>query len=107
MADKLVRVTDLTGKEDHPDKFAQIVLRSGPGIDKALSLDVLPEELGAIDEAGDIYVIEVKMPGDTVGREMVVTLKEVQAKLVPQGKKLDDLLEAARFLRGRRPLNSR
>jgi hypothetical protein len=35
---------------------------------------------------------------------MVVTLKEIQAKIVPQGRKLDDLLGDARFLRGRRPL---
>jgi hypothetical protein len=95
--------SDLTGKEDEPEKFAQLVFRSGPGIDKAIAFDVLPEEVGDVDEAGDIFVIELKLPGDAVGRELVVTLKEVQAKLVPQGQKLDQLLENARFLRGRRP----
>lgn len=96
--------SDLTGKEDEPEKFAQLVIRKGPGIEKALALDVLPEEVGDLDEADNIYVVELKLPGDYQAREIVVTLKEFTDKVVtPSGKKLEDVIEGARFLRGRRP----
>lgn len=95
--------SDLTGKEDEPEKFAQLILRRGPGVDKPLALDVLPEEVGNLDEAADIFVVELKLPGEFQSREIVVTLQELTNKVVPKGKKLEDLIEGARFLRGRRP----
>jgi hypothetical protein len=96
--------SDLTGKEDEPEKFAQLIIRKGPGIDKALALDVLPEEVDDIDEADGVYVVELKLPGDFQARELLVTIKEFTDKVVtPSGKKLEDVIEGARFLRARRP----
>jgi hypothetical protein len=71
--------------------------RQGPGA------DVLPKEIGDLDEASDIYVVEVKLPGDYQSREVVVTFKEFTDKIVPKDKKLEDVIEGGRFLRGRRP----
>src|SRR3954454_21905811 len=92
--------SDLTGAEGDPAEFCTLVIRSGPGIDKALAFDALPSEVGDIDAAKDIYVVEIRQPGETQGVQIVCTLKELSTKVVPQGKTLNELIEAARFLRG-------
>src|SRR5689334_6078869 len=95
--------SDLTGKESDPEDFGSLVIRRGPGIDKALAFDVLPEEVGDLDNAPDVYVVEYKAPGALQAVEIVCTLKELTEKVVPKGKSLEDLTSDARFLRGRRP----
>jgi hypothetical protein len=50
---------------------------------------------------------KVRRPGETQGVQIVCTLKELSSKVVPQGKTLDQLIEAARFSRGRRASNGR
>lgn len=95
--------SDLTGKEGEPEDFGTLVIRKGPGIEKAIAFDVLPEEVGDLDSAPDVYVVEYKAPGAVQGVEVVCTLKELTEKVVPKGKTLEQLTEDARFLRGRRP----
>jgi hypothetical protein len=98
--------SDLTGREDDPEKFGTLVIRKGPGIDKAIAFDVLPEEVGDLDAAPDVYVVEYKAPTAVAAVEVVCTLKELSEKVVPKGKSLDELTNDARFLRGRRPGSS-
>jgi hypothetical protein len=95
--------SDLTGVEDDPEKFGSFIIRRGPGIEKAIVWDVLPEEIGDLDAAPDVYVVEYRAPGAMNGEEIVCTLKELAKKVVPDGKTLDELTDAARSLRGRRP----
>lgn len=94
--------SDLTGKEDEPEKFGSFIIRKGPGIERAIALDVLPEEIGPLTEAADVFVVEYRQPGG-VSEEIIVTLKELTDKVVPKGKMLDDITDTARSLRGRRP----
>jgi hypothetical protein len=82
--------SDLTGAEDEPDKFGSLVLRSGPGIERPVAWDVLPEEIGEL----------------TPAQEIVCSRKELTDKVVPKDKSLDELTDAARSLRGR-PRGSR
>ena len=67
---------------------------------------VLPEEVAELDEAPDVYTVEYRPPGIVRlngSQEKVITLKELTEKVIPKGMKLDDLIEAARNLCGRRP----
>ena len=98
--------SDLTGAEDEPDKFGSLVLRSGPGIERPVVWDVLPEEIGELTPAPDVFVVEYKAPGMAAGQEIVCTRKELTDKVVPKDKSLDELTDAARSLRGR-PRGSR
>lgn len=95
--------SDLSGVEGDPSEFCTLVLRSGPGVDRALAFDVLPQEVEGITAAPDIFVCEIRRPGEVNAETVVCTLKELTSKIVPKDKSLDDILETARSLRGRRP----
>jgi hypothetical protein len=97
------KCSDLTGKEDEPEKFGSLIVRRGPGVDRPITLDVLPEEIGDIDSAPEVFVVEYREPGAVSALEIVCTLKEFTAKVIPQGMKLEDVLENGRGLRGRPP----
>lgn len=95
--------SDLSGMEGDPSEFGAFVLRSGPGIDRALAFDVLPSEVEGLTPAPDTYVCEIRRPGEVSGETIVCTLKELTTKIVPKDKTFEDLMESARSLRGRRP----
>lgn len=94
--------SDLTGTEADPDDFGSFVLRKGPGIDRAIAWDVLPDEIGDLKDAPDIFSVEYRAADGTL-TEKLVTLKELTEKVIPKGKTLEDLTSEARSLRGRRP----
>lgn len=98
LAVKQVMVSDLTGSEGDPSEFVKFIIRSGPGIEKPVFFDAKPDEIGDIDAAKDIFVVEVN------GSQVVCTLKELASKLkLSEGQTLETLLDNAAFLRGRRP----
>lgn len=94
-------VSDLTGREVEEHQALTLIVRRGPGVDRAVVLDVLPDEVGDLTDANDCYVVELRKHGETTGQEMVVTLKNFKA-IAPDGK-VDELLDNARGLRGRPP----
>lgn len=98
--------SDLSGVEGDPGEFCTFIIRSGPGVDRAVAFDALPSEIEGIQAAPDIFVVEIRKNGEMTGETVVCTLKELTTKIVPKDKTLDDLLEAARSLRGRRPGSS-
>ncbi|MFC8008973.1 hypothetical protein [Streptomyces cinereoruber] len=89
-------VSDLTGTEAPNDEFVTLVVREHPKLDQAVQLDVLPDEIKGLKSAGEIVVLEVKN-GET--KNLVVTLAEFN-KL---HKDIDQILDKAPGLRGRRP----
>jgi hypothetical protein len=78
-----------------------LIIRRGPGIDRPLAIDALPSELQDLDEAPDIYAVEVKTFDGEV-REMLVGIKSLK-KLVADGN-IEALFENAQGTRGRPPL---
>ncbi|WP_235608541.1 hypothetical protein, partial [Frankia casuarinae] len=64
--------------------------------DAPCQLDILPPEVAAMKEAGDIVLCAVRLPGEDQARQFAVTLPEFR-KVVP-----DAALEKARGVRGRR-----
>ena len=94
-------VSDLSGQEVEEHEAVQLIVRRGPGIDKPIALDALPGELSDLDEAVDIYAVEIKhFNGET--KELMVGIKSLK-KLVADGN-IEALFETARSTRGRPPL---
>ena len=102
MAIKQVMVSDLTGYEGDESEFIQLIVRRAPGVDRAIALDVRLEEIGDLNEPGDVCLVELRKNGETTGQELIVTLPEL-SKIAPKGTKIEDVFEKARNLRGRRP----
>lgn len=88
-------VSDISGKEANEDQFVQLTIREHPEIQEPKALDVLPEEIANMKDAGNLVVVEVGSNGDR--KQMIVSLTEFR-KHVP-----DDVVKNARGTRGRRP----
>ncbi|MCA1565856.1 MAG: hypothetical protein LC803_09500 [Acidobacteria bacterium] len=88
-------VSDLTGQEGNETDFVTLTVREHPSITEPKALDVLPDEISDLKDAGNVVVAEVTNNGDK--RQFVVMLADFR-KLVS-----DDVLVKARGIRGRRP----
>lgn len=91
------RVSDLSGTEASDDKFVDLVVRSAPGLEQPVKLDVLREEIKNLKSAGELVILEVGNNGDK--EQLIVTLAEWK-KLSP---KIDEIVANAPGLKGRRP----
>ena len=89
------RVSDLTGVEANEDQFVELVVRSAPGLDQPVKLDVLPDEIKSLKCAGELVVLEVNNGEKS---QLIVTLAEWK-KLSP---KIDEIVANAPGLKGRR-----
>lgn len=87
-------VSDITGKEGDESDFVTLTVREHPAISEPKQLDILPEEIANMKDAGNIVVLEIKN-GET--KQLVVTLAEFR-KIIS-----DEIVEKARGTRGRRP----
>lgn len=87
-------VSDLTGKEAAESEFVTMTIREHPEIDEPKALDVLPDEIAGMKDAGNLVVVEISN-GDK--RQVIYTLTEFR-KVVG-----DDIVKNARGTRGRRP----
>lgn len=92
------KVSDLSGQEAPDAEFAQVIVRQHPKLDQPKALDVLLSELDQFKDAGDLVVLEVRLP-DSGTRELYVRLNDFN-KVTPN---MDDVLRAARGTRGRLP----
>jgi hypothetical protein len=88
-------VSDISGKEAAESEFVTLTIREHPGTDEPKALDILPDEISGLKEAGEIVVLEVGSNGDK--KQMVVTLADFR-KVVK-----DEIVKNARGTRGRRP----
>lgn len=95
MAFKSVRVSDLSGAEGNDEDFVTLVVRRHPKLEEPVQIDVLPDEIKGLKNAGNLVVLEVRN-GDTT--QVVVTENEFN-KLAPN---MDEVLANADGLRGRR-----
>jgi hypothetical protein len=87
-------VSDLTGKEGNESEFVTLTVREHPLLDEPKALDVLPDEVAGLKDAGNLVVLEI---ANGEKRQVVVTLAEFR-KIVP-----DEVVAKARGTRGRRP----
>jgi hypothetical protein len=87
-------ISDLTGTEADKSEFVKLVVRQHPAVDEPKSLDVLPVEIAALKDAGDLVVIEV---ADGQKRQIAVALADFR-KICP-----DEIVRKAPGTRGRRP----
>lgn len=87
-------VSDITGAEGNEADFVVLTVREHPSITEPKALDVLPDEIAALKDAGDIVVLEI---ANGEKRQLVVKLADFR-KLIS-----DDLVKQARGTRGRRP----
>lgn len=95
MAYRSVRVSDLTGVEAPEEEFIEVIVRSAPGLDQPVKLDVLPQEIAGLKTAGEVVVLEVRN-GET--KQVIITHAEFK-KLAPN---IDKVLAEADSIRGRR-----
>ena len=95
MAFRSVRISDLTGQEGSDEDFVTLAVRRYPGLDEAVQIDVLPNEIKGLKSAGDLVVLEVRN-GETT---QIVTTKSEFDKLAPD---MAAVLAKADGLRGRR-----
>jgi hypothetical protein len=88
-------VSDITGHEGPESDFATLIVRRHPEVGEPKSLDVLPDEVKGLRDAPNVVTLELRRNGHT--REFVMLLADFR-KVVP-----DEVVEAARGTRGRRP----
>jgi hypothetical protein len=87
-------VSDITGKEGNEEEFVVLTVREHPEIDEPKALDVMPDEIAGMKDAGNLVVVEVS---NGEKKQLIFTLAEFR-KVVP-----DEVLKKARGTRGRRP----
>lgn len=87
-------VSDITGKEGNEDQFVVLTIREHPEIDEPKALDVMPDEIAGMKDAGNLVVVEVS---NGEKKQLIFTLTEFR-KVIS-----DDVVKAARGTRGRRP----
>jgi hypothetical protein len=87
-------VSDITGKEGNEDEFVVMTVREHPEIDEPKALDLLPEEIAGMKDAGNLVVVEVS---NGEKKQLIFTLTEFR-KVIS-----DDIVKKARGTRGRRP----
>lgn len=88
-------VSDISGKEGDEKDFVTLTVREHPTLTEPKAIDVLPDEISGMKDAGNIVIIEIKN-GET--KQLVVTLTEFR-KIVSD----EVLAEKGRSTRGRRP----
>lgn len=91
------RISDLSGTEANDSEFVELVVRSAPGLEQPVKLDVLPDEIKGLKGAGELVILEVGNNGEK--DQLIVTLAEWK-KLSP---KIDEIVANAPGLKGRRP----
>lgn len=87
-------VSDLTGKEGNEEDFVTMTIREHPSLTEPKALDVLPDEIAGMKDAGNLVIIEVN---NGEKKQIIATLTEFR-KVVP-----DEILAKGRNTRGRRP----
>ena len=88
-------VSDITGAEGAAEDFVTLTIREHPAATEPKALDVLPDEIKGLKNAGEVVVLEVKNGGEP--KQLIVTLADFR-KLCS-----DEVVKGARGTKGRRP----
>ncbi len=102
MADRIVKVSDLTGEILDKEHLARLVVEGyGEFQGAPITLDVLPSEVeGEIPEDGDLVVPSYYPPGAASGRRFFMERSDFE-QLAP-GADMAQVLESARSAQGAR-----
>jgi hypothetical protein len=85
MGTKIVHVSDISGREGTEDDLGRLVIHEHPDFQQVpVSLDVLPEEIKALEAATQLVVLEYFAPGSRQGERLTVTLDDFN-RLAPDG----------------------
>jgi hypothetical protein len=85
MGTRIVHVSDISGREGTQDQLGHLVIHQHPDFQQLpVSLDVLPEEIKALEPATQLVVLEYFAPGARRGERLTVTLDDFN-RLAPDG----------------------
>jgi hypothetical protein len=85
MGTRIVHVSDISGREGTPDQLGHLVIHQHPDFQQLpVSLDVLPEEIKALEPATHLVVLEYFAPGASRGERLTVMLDDFN-RLAPDG----------------------
>jgi hypothetical protein len=85
MGTRIVRVSDISGREGTQDELGRLVIHQHPEFQQVpVTLDVLPEEIKELEPATQLVVLEYFAPGSRRGQRLTVTLEDFN-RLAPEG----------------------
>ena len=85
MGTRIVHVSDISGREGTEDELGRLVIHEHPDFQQVpVELDVLPEEIKALQAATQLVVLEYFAPGARRGERLTVTLGDFN-RLAPDG----------------------
>jgi hypothetical protein len=85
MGTKVIHVSDISGREGTDEELGRLVVHQHPDFHQGpITLDVLPEEIKALEAATQLVVLEYFAPGARRGERITVTLDDFR-RLAPDG----------------------
>jgi hypothetical protein len=85
MGTKVIHVSDISGREGTDEELGRLVVHQHPDFHQGpITLDVLPEEIKALEAATQLVVLEYFAPGARRGERLIVTLEDF-TRLAPDG----------------------
>jgi hypothetical protein len=102
VAVKLVRVSDLSGRQATEDQFAKLIVHEHPQYQGPITLDVLLEELGGLPESDQYVSIEVIQAGERSGQRALLSVDSFN-KLAASGDMPTILMDAVASQQPQRP----
>jgi hypothetical protein len=92
MGTRIVHVSDISGREGTQDQLGRLVIHQHPDFQQLpVSLDILPEEIKALEAATQLVVLEYFAPGSRQGERLTVTLEDFD-RLAPEGADMKAIL---------------
>jgi hypothetical protein len=92
MGTKVIHVSDISGREGTGDQLGRLVIHQHPDFQQGpITLDVLPEEIKALEAATQLVVLEYFAPGSRRGEPLTVTLEDF-SRLAPDGSDMKAIL---------------
>jgi hypothetical protein len=77
MGTKVIHVSDISGREGTDEELGRLVVHQHPDFQQGpITLDVLPEEVKALEAATQLVVLEYFAPGSRRGERLTVTLED-------------------------------
>jgi hypothetical protein len=106
VAVKQVRVSDLSGRQATEERFAKLIVHEHPQYQGAITLDVLPEEVGELPESEKYVSIEVIGPGERSGQRALLSVDQFN-QLASGGDMPSILMNAVATQQPQRPAQPR
>lgn len=92
MGTKVIHVSDISGRESTGEELGRLVVHQHPEFQQVpITLDVLPEEIKALEAATQLVELEYFAPGSRRGERLTVTLEDF-SRLAPDGSDIKAML---------------